>query len=66
LILLIVTGISVSGTNAIFSPPFSNDPLIPGPLIKKPKTSLNAEQVYSGYSSEAHMYLNLRTCLKIS
>ena len=33
-------------------------PLNPGPEIKNPKTSLNCEPTYSGYSSEPNTYLN--------
>ena len=47
----------VEGTKAIFVAPPLQGPAIPGPLRKKPKTSLNAELTNSGYSSEANTKL---------
>ncbi len=52
------TGKVVLGTKAIFFELFENGPVIPGPDIKNPKTSLKVEQLYSGYSSEAKTYSN--------
>jgi len=54
LIVLIVTGIVVEGTTARFAAP-----VMPGPVIKKAKASLNSEHTYSLYSSEANTYLKL-------
>ena len=50
---LMVMGVVVPGTKAIFC-----CPTIPGPDIKKPKTSLKVVPTNSGYSSEAKIKLN--------
>ena len=54
---LIETKAFEPGTRATFSPLLLKEPLIPGPLTKKPKTSLNFSPTYSQYSSEAKTYL---------
>ena len=45
-------GIAVVGTKAMFLELLLNGPVIPGPLRKNPKVSLNIVPTYSGYSSE--------------
>ena len=47
-----------SGTNAMLMALLEKGPLIPGPEIKNPNTSLNPVHVNSGYSSDANAYLN--------
>src|SRR5688500_17818990 len=55
---LTVIGTFVPSTTARFTELFASGPLMPGPLQKNPKTSLNWEQTHSGYSSEANTYRN--------
>ena len=52
-----LTAVEVPGICAMLMALFWYGPLRPGPLMKKPKTSLNGLQAYSGYSSEAKTYL---------
>ena len=59
LTLLIDIGVVVFGTKAMFFAPFEKVPRIPGPLKKKPNTSLKDVPTNSGYSSEAKTYSNL-------
>ena len=58
--LLMVTGIVVFGINAMFAALFRYGPLIPGPLRKNPKASLNEPLANSGYSSEPKTKLNAK------
>ena len=58
LMVLMVTGVVVEGTTAKFSVP-----VMPGPVMKKAKASLNSEQTYSLYSSDANTYRKLTKLL---
>jgi len=59
--LLIVTAWFLPGTRAMFlSLPIPGSPAMPGPLMKKPNTSLYCEPTYSLYSSEPNTKSNRR------
>ncbi len=61
LMVFIPTEVFVPGSTAMFSnPPNPGSPMMPGPLIKNPKKSLNGVPTYSSYSSLAKVKLKRR------